>query len=255
MANLGDPVHCDSPRRFAAGFSASRDADSQTSSEDRARTDHFHPVAHRALQRMIQRLIDAALWRRAHALADRIAPFLGDAASVIDIGCGTGHNAAALMQRCSAAITEADVVNMKTVGPTPLLLRDGAIATPDNSFDCGLLFFVLHYPTHPLQLLREVRRICNRVVVLQSTYATPFERMLLRCREWMQGRGAFAAARCVRFVPQVKCPLTPSAFMQQDQLRLLFRQAGLRVVHHATRRLAFTSLSRDLFVLERSDHD
>ena len=48
----------------------------------------------------MKRLLERLLERRAEALACRLAPFLADCGSALDIGCGTGHNAAALRALC-----------------------------------------------------------------------------------------------------------------------------------------------------------
>ena len=61
----------------------------------------------------MKRVLERMLERRAEALARRIAPFLADDGTVLDIGCGTGHNAAALrVLRPQLAVCEADVVDM-----------------------------------------------------------------------------------------------------------------------------------------------
>lgn len=194
------------------------------------------------------------LWHRAKAMANRIAPFIGESRTVIDIGCGMGHNAAALSQRYpNAVFAEADVVNMKTVGDAPLLLKEGKIPADDDAFDCGLMLFVLHYPADPKALLAEACRTCRRVIVLQSTYVSRFERALLGCREWLQGRGAFAVAKQAKLIPPVECPLRPSTYMTHNQIHDLFAHARLRVVHHTSQYIPFTRLSRDLFVLERAE--
>jgi len=63
----------------------------------------------------MKRLLERLLERRAEALARRISPFLANCDSVLDIGCGTGHNAAALRAlRPRLLVYEADVVDMKS---------------------------------------------------------------------------------------------------------------------------------------------
>jgi SAM-dependent methyltransferase len=179
----------------------------------------------------MKRLLERLLERRAEALARRIAPFLADCGSALDIGCGTGHNAAALRaMRPRLAVCEADVVDMKVVGDAPVLIHEAVLPFPGDRFDCGLLLFVLQYPSDPVPLLREARRvISHRLLILQSTWGDALSRWLLRGREWMQGSVAFHVARRAGLIAPCRCPLRPARLMDRPHLEGLFRASGWSV--------------------------
>jgi len=202
----------------------------------------------------MKRLLERLLERRAEALAHRIAPFLPDCGSVLDIGCGTGHNAAALRARCPRlAIYEADVVDMKVVGDPPAIILAAVLPFPEARFDCGLLLFVLHYPADPGPLLCEAHRVLRqRLLVLQSTWGDALSHGLLRGREWLQGIAMFHVALRAGLIRPCPCPLRPARLWDRPNLEQLFRVSGWRVQCRQEERWPGTRLSRDLFVLERA---
>jgi len=194
------------------------------------------------------------LERRAVDLINRIEAFLPGDCSVLDIGCGTGHNVAALLRQFpSLRCTEADVTNMKMIGTPPVLIESNHLQFPDNSFDVGLLLFVLHYPAEPMILLREARRVISRrLIVLQSTFQGARSRCVLAGREWMQGRGIFRVARMLGLVGGSGASLKPARLFDSQTLRQLFADAGWRVTHHQPQYWPLTRVSRGLYVLEKS---
>ena len=202
----------------------------------------------------MKRLLERLLERRAEALARRISPFLANCDSVLDIGCGTGHNAAALRAlRPRLLVYEADVVDMKVLGDPPMLIHQAVLPFPKDRFDCGLLLFVLHYPSDPLPLLREAHRvISSRLLVLQSTWGDALSRWLLRGREWIQGAAAFYVARRAGLIRPCLCPLRPARLMDRPHLEDLFRTSGWTVRRRQEQGWPSTRLSRDLYVLEKT---
>lgn len=201
----------------------------------------------------IARLIDRSMRRRARQLAARLAPHLQDGQDLLDLGCGTGHNAAALRARFPGLrIVEADVTDMKSHGPPPISVpSDGPLPFADASFDAAILLFVLHYAPHPAELLAEIARICSKqVIVIQSTYTGRFARELLSAREWALGRGALRFARAVGAAPGDPAALHPVRYFTNRELHEVFEASGLRVERVEPERWPLTRLSRDLFVLK-----
>jgi SAM-dependent methyltransferase len=202
----------------------------------------------------MKRLLERLLERRAEVLARRVEPFLADCGSVLDIGCGTGHNMAALRALCpQLAVGEADVVDMKVVGEPPVLIGNTVLPFPQDRFDCGLLLFVLHYPADPVSLLRESHRVVRRrLLILQSTWGDALSRWLLQGREWLQGVAAFHVAQRAGLIRPCRCPLRPARFLDRPQLEALFRDSGWAVRRRLEERWPGTHLSRDLYVLEKA---
>jgi SAM-dependent methyltransferase len=202
----------------------------------------------------MKRLLERLLERRADALARRISPFLANCGSALDIGCGTGHNAAALRAlRPRLLVYEADVVDMKVVGDPPVIIHQAVLPFPNDRFDCGLLLFVLQYPPDPVSLLREVHRIISRrLLILQSTWGDALSRWLLGGREWVQGAAAFHVARRAGLIKPCHCPLRATRLMDRPHLESLFRVSGWIVHCRQEERWPGTRLSRDLYVLEKT---
>ena len=197
-------------------------------------------------------MMTATLRRRASELAARIAPLLPPRGLMLDVGCGTGHNAVALRGRLPELhVHECDIANMKIVGPPPVLFHE-RLPFADDTFDAVALLFVLQYPPDPLSLLREARRVtAGRVIVLQSTHRGDVARRMLAARGFIQGRGAFAVARRLGLVNGCSRALRPQRMFDRDALERLFAAAGLRIVHREPQACSMTGLSRDLYVLER----
>jgi SAM-dependent methyltransferase len=202
----------------------------------------------------MKRVLERLLERRAEALACRISPFLADYGSVLDIGCGTGHNASALRaMRPRLSVDEADVVDMKVVGSAPALIHEAVLPFPNERFDCGLMLFVLHYPSDPVTLLRDAHRvISSRLVIVQSTWGDAISRWLLWGRERIQGVAAFQVARRAGLIRPCPCPLRPARLMDRQHLEGLFRTSGWTVHCRQAERWPGTRLSRDLYVLEKT---
>jgi SAM-dependent methyltransferase len=197
--------------------------------------------------------VDRLLRRRARHLFRRLAPHLPHEGSLLDVGCGTGHNARAVRRRLPGLrVVEADVADMKLVGPPPVLFH-GRLPFAAESFDCGTMLFVLHYPPDPLALLAEARRvIARRLIVIQSTHQGGVSRRLLAAREFAQGRGALAAARRLGLVRTSGAPLAPATLMDRPRLERLFADAGWRTTHRSPQHWPLMRLSRDLYVLEKA---
>ena len=105
----------------------------------------------------------------------RVEPIIASFASVIqprsriiDIGTGTGLVAQELTRLFDAHVTLVDVAPYNHTR-LPLTICDSrALAFADNSFDHGLLSFVLHHSPHPEVILREALRVSREVVVIEN---------------------------------------------------------------------------------------
>jgi SAM-dependent methyltransferase len=200
---------------------------------------------------MTRKLVNAILESRARALAKRFAPHLPKQGRILDYGCGTGHTALALASHYAREVCEVDIVNMKLVGPAPLLLNSPSLPFPDRAFSCTLLLFVLHYLENPVGVLRELRRVtADRMIVIQSTYHGFAGRLLLGLRETIQGRGALRAVQTFGLLRACSCSLMPLRFYTRDELRDAFARAGWLEVNRKAPDSWRHPAPRDLFVLE-----
>jgi SAM-dependent methyltransferase len=202
---------------------------------------------------MLKWTMESLLRRRAAEIVRGLAPHLRPAGQVLDIGCGTGHNAAALRTRLPGLeVTEADVADLKCVGGAPILFDGLHLPFGNRQFDDGLMLFVLQYCEDAAGLLAEARRVMRRrLLVWQGTWRGGGARAALAVREYVQGRGAFRAARGCGLIRTLGCPLLPRTYYRREPLEALFATAGWRVACCLPKEPPWPGLSRDLYVLAR----
>lgn len=196
-------------------------------------------------------LMQALLRHRAASLLRRLRPHLPATGTLLDVGSGTGHNAWAIERATALRVTELDVADLSQCGRPPILYGGRDLPFPDATFEAALLLFALHYVPDPAATLRELRRVAaRRVLVMQSTLAGRWAKPVLAAREFVQGRGAFHAARLAGWVAAPVCPLKPRRYFRRTELLQLVRQAGLRLLHLEPSHGRRLGISRDLLVLE-----
>jgi SAM-dependent methyltransferase len=107
-------------------------------------------------------------------------------ARVLDIGCGDGSIAAAIMDlRSDVAITGVDVL-VREVARIPVLPYDGVtLPFADASFDAVCLVDVLHHTDDPFAVLREAARVAPLVVVKDHLTHGVFALSTLRAMDWV----------------------------------------------------------------------
>lgn len=175
-------------------------------------------------------LMHAILRWRARGLVDRIAPFIEPKARVLDIGCGTGHNAARLQQVRPVEVQGLDVVDMSVVGTKPQLYDGRHIPYPDGTFDVSVLIYMLHYLEAPASFLEEVKRVTKkRIVLVQTTCRGKTGRSMHRANEWMFGKAAFEAARVCGLVGQIPCSMRSRHDLSPEDILEFGKQAGLEL--------------------------
>ena len=115
---------------------------------------------------------------RTKAIIKAALPFVKDSpARVLDIGAGSCHIAKTLSVKHGFSVTAIDVAD-HNVTNFPLRLYAGKkLPYADNSFDVGLLVFVLHHASNAKDLLKEAKRVCKQVVVIEDLPTNTIERM------------------------------------------------------------------------------
>ncbi|MCU0903935.1 MAG: class I SAM-dependent methyltransferase [Tabrizicola sp.] len=128
--------------------------------------------------------------RRIRVLSGHIASHLSDG-SVLDVGCGDGTLAQAVMaQRPNLSFQGIDVFLRPSVA-IPAQVYDGqTIPFPDQSFDWVTICDVLHHTDDPAAVLAECARVVRRGVVIkdhlrEGLLAGP----VLRFMDWVGNRG------------------------------------------------------------------
>ena len=108
--------------------------------------------------------------RRVRVLADALLPLLPASGSVLDVGCGDGLLARAIVaKRPELTVTGLDVL-VRPGCAIPVRPFDGrSIPTDSNTFDAVLCVDVLHHAEDPRGLLREMSRVGRRIVLKDHT--------------------------------------------------------------------------------------
>lgn len=130
--------------------------------------------------------------RRVQALADALATAVpAGAARVLDLGCGDGQVAVALMRRRQELSVEGVDVFVRPVTHIPVTRYDGVtLPFPDQSFDHVTIVDVLHHTDDPAAVLAEAARVAKVSVIVkdhlrEGWLAGP----VLRLMDWVGNRG------------------------------------------------------------------
>jgi len=112
-------------------------------------------------------------------IAEQIARALGDAASVLDVGAGTGSYEPA--GRAVVAVEPSAIMLAQRPQPGPPVVRGGAERLPFGTgvFDAAMAVLTIHHWSEVAAGLREMARVARRVVVLTFEPAVHFRYWLV----------------------------------------------------------------------------
>jgi len=125
--------------------------------------------------------------RRVDRLADALAARLPLNASVLDIGCGDGSIAYAILERrADLSITGVDVL-VRAATRIPVIDYDGSnLPFLDASFDAVCLVDVVHHTDDPQRLLGEAARVSRDLILIKDHVAEGFlAEPTLRLMDWI----------------------------------------------------------------------
>lgn len=137
----------------------------------------------------------AVFGRRIEVLARTLADFIPENARVLDIGCGSGTLAIAIMKlRPDVSIEGIDVL-VRPATDIPVTEFDGkTIPWPDGHFDIALFVDVLHHTDDPDGLLAEAKRVSKAGIVIKDHFREgAFAEVTLRFMDWF-GNAAHGVA-------------------------------------------------------------
>ena len=129
-------------------------------------------------------------------LEDLLAP-LAPGSTLLEIGCGTGHFAAALAERGFevAGVDPAGAMLARARERVPVVQADGLrLPFADGTFDGAFLVSVLGFVSDPAALLREARRVARRRVAVLALGGRSFLALWRRLLA-LRGHPVFARAR------------------------------------------------------------
>lgn len=133
----------------------------------------------------------AVFGRRVRVLATHIADAIPGRGSVLDLGCGDGSVAIALMQLRPDLKVEGVDVFVRPNARIAVTEYDGTtLPFADQSFDYVTIVDVLHHTTDPAAVLAEAARVARHGIVLKDHL---LEGLLagptLRFMDWVGNRG------------------------------------------------------------------
>ena len=157
------------------------------------------------------------LGRRARRLAELLAEVLPERTEVLDVGCGDGKIAAAIMRsRPDVTITGLEVL-VRPDAAIPMSVFDGrSLPYSDQSFDVVMFVDVLHHADDATALLREAVRVARCAVVIKD------HRCESRLDNW--------TLRFMDYVGNARYGVAlPYNYWSMDQWNAAFNEVGLRV--------------------------
>ena len=99
-------------------------------------------------------------------------------AKILDIGAGSGHISEILSQE-GFKVMMVDTANYNQTD-LPLTIYDGKkLPFRNGQFDFALLVSVLHHCTDPKELLKEAKRVAKKVIILEDTVNSFFDRLII----------------------------------------------------------------------------
>ena len=109
--------------------------------------------------------------RRIRSLADALAGVIPPKARVLDVGCGSGTLAKAILARRPDISIEGIDVLVRPSTDIPVTRYDGqTIPWGDGAFDICLFVDVLHHVDDPEALLREAKRVSRQGIVIKDHF-------------------------------------------------------------------------------------
>ena len=162
--------------------------------------------------------------RRVTALAASIAPLFPENATVLDVGCGDGLLAEAVLhQRPDVRVDGLDVM-ARPDARIPVTVFDGRrIPVPDGAFDVVLFADVLHHTPHAEMLLADAGRVARQAVIIKDHCADGFLAwQTLRFMDYI-GNARFGVA-------------LPHLYLRWEEWQRMFARLGM-VISSIRRRL------------------
>jgi ubiquinone/menaquinone biosynthesis C-methylase UbiE len=107
---------------------------------------------------------------RAKLYVSKAKKYLKRGDKILDFGSGS-CNVVEILRDDGFDVTPVDIVNMSFVkGIKPVIYDGKKLPFKNNQFDVGLILVVLHHIADPEAAIREVSRVCKKVIIIEEVY-------------------------------------------------------------------------------------
>lgn len=173
------------------------------------------------IERLHERYVKS---RRVAALAASIAPLVPENATVLDVGCGDGLLAEAVVRRRPDVRVQGIDVMARPEARIPVTVFDGVkLPFGEAAFDVVLFADVLHHTPHAEALLQDARRVARTAVIIKDHCA--------------DGVLAWQTLRFMDYVGNARFAVAlPHLYLRWEEWERMFERLGM-VVSHIRRRL------------------
>ena len=126
--------------------------------------------------------------RRIQVLSNEVASVLGDAKTILDIGCGDGtiSKLSAEKKGNGVKFSGIDVMARPTCAIDFKLFDGYTIPHPDNAFDACMFIDVLHHLNHIKEIIAEAKRVASQYIIIKDhLYKNQFDYDTLKFMDWV----------------------------------------------------------------------
>ena len=115
---------------------------------------------------------------RSQIKVSRILPFISEEMEIVDVGAGN-CGVSKLLSESGYNVQPADITNRSRFKEVEPVIFDGYnLPFPDKAFDVVLLLTVLHHTLQQELLMREAKRVANKIIVMEDIYTNFFQKQL-----------------------------------------------------------------------------
>jgi SAM-dependent methyltransferase len=146
-----------------------------------------------------------------------LAKQLGQANSLLDVGCGDGNNTLALAREAGATVVRGVDIVVRPTAVIEVSSYDGVhLPFPDKSFEAVSIVDVLHHCTEPLAVLKETLRVASKKLIIKDHFA--FGPVTHKMLYWMD-----IAGNAKDSIP------SPGTYFEPQQWVSMIAEAGGRI--------------------------
>ena len=116
--------------------------------------------------------------KRAEVKRKRLLPFLTQGESLLEIGSGNGA-LTKLLNHKGLKVLPLDIADLSLFEDVKVRVYEGEqFPFENNQFDVCQLITMLHHTTNAEELIREAKRVANRVIIMEDIYENSFQKRI-----------------------------------------------------------------------------